>query len=100
MCLTCGEMGERVRKYLCTPLIHQQLKLFNSISHCEVVSECVCVCAHVCVCVCVHVCVCVCVFVECTVHVECVMHSHNTRHGRRPPSLVLALNTSALFHFH
>ena len=41
MCLTRGERSERVRRYLCTPLIHQQLKFLNSFSHCEVVSVCV-----------------------------------------------------------
>ena len=62
MCLTRGERGERVRRYLCTSLIHQQLKFLNSFSHCKVVCVCVggggggggegwVVCTCVCVCV-------------------------------------------------
>ena len=70
MCLTRGERSERVRRYLCTPLIHQQLKFLNSFSHCKVV--CVCVggwggglCVRVCVCVCV-------LYVVCVVGVLCM----------------------------
>ena len=55
MWFTRGERGERIRRYLCTPLIHQQLKLLNSLSHCGGVCVCVCV-MYACVCVCVNVC--------------------------------------------